>query len=209
MLFIQTIVQFFWKWSFSFGTTFANFIPMKQFIYILSLALLFSCGSSKNVGNADSKKDKKEFDIELSVQYRKPYCGGARPTPEQERGFLMPYQNKEIALKIGTSNADSVKVYKKITTDEKGNVSIKLPAGTYAVVLPHKLVPYEEFKKNELEKFNGKQLKLYKEDCLIEFWKNADATIEVKESGSIQIEMRNTCYSGFNYCMQYTGPLPP
>lgn len=154
-------------------------------------------------------KTDKEFKSEIKMTYRQPYCGGARPSPEMELGTVHDFKHKEFVIKRGRTNHADMEIYKRVTTNENGVFELKLPKGEYAIILPHKAKSFEKFKKEELKKFENKQLKLASDDCLREYWLRADGKITVTGEAEYTVEIKRTCYSDYNYCMQYTGPLPP
>lgn len=184
---------------------------MKRYIPLLLISVLFYGCRIGCKSKSDYKRPEKQesFKTKIHMTFRQPYCGGASPTPEMERGSILDFRSKEFVIKQGASNHDSIPILKRVMTDEQGNILINLPKGDYAIILPHKAQSFENFKKEELKKFEGRQLKLTNEDCLREYWLRADGKISVRNDSIFELEIRRTCYADFNYCMQYTGPLPP
>lgn len=184
---------------------------MKRFLPILLIPLfIYSCKiGCKTKSEYNTPKKEHVFKSRIHMTYRQPYCGGARPSPEMEKGTIVDFRNKEFVIKVGNSNHDSIPVLKRVMTDEHGVFQLNLPKGDYVIVFPHKAQSYESFKKEELKNFEGKQLQLTNEDCLKEYWERADGKFSVSDESDYDVEIRRTCYADFNYCMQYTGPLPP
>lgn len=81
--------------------------------------IFFICFSF--IGCAQKKK------ITQTINYYKPYCGGARPTAEMEKDAQTPkpYNNKMVVFVSNTGQVDSIK------TNPAGQISIKLKPGIY------------------------------------------------------------------------------
>lgn len=185
---------------------------MKYIVPIIAIIFLASCGTAKN-GKGDSKDETKvtTHKVSMLIQYRQPYCGGARPTPEMEKGTLHPMANKEFFIKASASNHDSIPVFQYFKTDKDGRAELNLPDNFYAIFLKRKDMSFEAFKKAELKKYEGKNLEYTGDDsCLKLFWSAPDGFFSNNgEDVSHEFEIRKTCYSDFNFCMKYTGPLAP
>lgn len=96
--------------------------------------------------------------VKLNFTYTKPYCGGARPTPEMEAESQIahPYAHKTIIYKNDKGKTDSVK------TDANGNVVLKLKNGNYKF--------YESWKYYKKTP-NGQAQNLFDLNCLNAEWK--------------------------------------
>ncbi len=164
---------------------------MKPFFYLF-LLLLTSCTAQK---------------VSVFMEVYKPYCGGAKPTPEMAKGTRTPFSNEKIAVFKMSDDLKSFEMEKWIQLDSLGNWSGKLKQGNYIVFRSDKMLSIEEiqqkFKKpdSELYAFVGiKQL---------ETWKaTADFTFEVKEETNVSITLSEKCFVGLNPCMEYIGPKP-
>lgn len=164
---------------------------MKPFFYLF-LLLLTSCTAQK---------------VSVFMEVYKPYCGGAKPTPEMAKGTRTPFSNEKVAVFKMSDDLKSFEIEKWIQLDSLGNWSGKLKLGNYIVFRSDKMLSIEEiqqkFKKpdSELYAFVGiKQL---------ETWKaTADFTFEVKEETNVSITLSEKCFVGLNPCMEYIGPKP-
>ena len=184
-----------------------------KYLYILfALLFLSSCGTKKNATSESEDGTKLEsHKVSMLIQYRKPYCGGARPSPEMEKGTLHPMANKEFFIKASASNHDSIPVFEYFKTDKDGRAEVYLPDNFYSIFQKRKDYTFEEFKKAELKRYEGKDLEYTGDDsCLKLFWSSPDGFFSnIGESVSHEFEVRSTCYSDFNFCMKFTGPYPP
>lgn len=99
--------------------------------------------------------------VKLNFSYTKPYCGGAKPTPEMEAEsqIIHPYANRTIVFVSAKGKVDSIK------TDEKGNISVKLYKGSYKF-----FESWKYYKKTP----NGQPTNLFDLNCL-----NAQYKIEI------------------------------
>lgn len=61
-------------------------------IYFMILFVFLSCGTEKSASN------KSVIHVQLLFQQHTPYCGGAYPTPEQQRGWISPIANQQYAI---------------------------------------------------------------------------------------------------------------
>jgi hypothetical protein len=164
---------------------------MKPFFYF-SLLLLTSCTAQK---------------VTVAVEVYKPYCGGAKPTPEMAKGIRTPFSNEKVAVFKMSDDLKSFDFEKWIQLDSLGNWNGKLKTGSYQVFRSDKMLSIEEiqqkFRKpdNEMYAFVGiKQL---------ESWKaTADFTFEIKDETNVSITLSEKCFVGLNPCMEYIGPKP-
>lgn len=170
-------------------------------IVLMSVA----CGTGKNNTTEDVSTDDKAS-VMLKLSARKPYCGGAAPTPEQQNGFSEAIAEKSYYVFEGEFTADKEKVT-EFTTNSQGVAELKLDAGTYTVVDAKKLLSLEEFiEANTIDNPNYQN----RENTCFELWKaKPDFTIEVQNDTLIMLTERHNCYTGANPCINYTGPYPP
>jgi len=84
------------------------------------LVFVFLVGIS-SISCAQKKK------VTLTITYYKPYCGGARPTPEMEKDAQTPkaYSKNTVIFVSQNGKVDSAK------TSAEGSISLKLKPGTY------------------------------------------------------------------------------
>ena len=162
-------------------------------IFYLFLLLLASCTAQK---------------VSVFMEVYKPYCGGAKPTPEIAQGSRTPFSNQRIAIARRNPN-DNVnpEIVKWITLDSLGKWTGKLKLGSYVLFREDKTLTIEEIQQkyrkldNEMYAFVGIEM--------LTAWKNtADFTMEVKENSEVKIELKEKCFVGLNPCMEYIGPKP-
>jgi hypothetical protein len=175
-----------------------------------ALLLLASCGTKKNCcasANADDTLIVAKTSFSGTIQTHRPHCGGMRPSPEQEQGFIEPVINADFYIYQGsvpTNKAD----FTKVTTDASGKFSVDLAQGNYNIIQANKLLSLEKF--IELNTPGGKYYKASPPTCF-ETWKNApDFSFVVTASALEKVfTERHRCFTGANPCLKYDGPYPP
>lgn len=169
---------------------------MKVVLYSL-IILLSSCALFKS-----SKKN----NVEGFIQIHKPYCGGAKPTPEMSKGTFEPYANATFYLKSSMNNSKREQTVAIIRTDEKGKFRSKIPVGNYLLIHSDKVLSFNEF----LKKHNKPQtnLEYIGEEEAKKNYLRADHEVQVTEAGIQTITYQSKCFTGLNPCLKYTGPKP-
>lgn len=166
---------------------------MKSYLLILTFFLFNACFSQR---------------VNLFVESWKPYCGGAKPTPEVERGIRTPFSGEKIAaFRRNYENSNPPVLVKWLELDEAGKWSGCLKPGVYEFYRSDKILSLDEIEKkyrlpdNENYAFVG-VAKLNK-------WKTTpDYTIEIKKKTELKITLIEKCFVGLNPCMEYIGPNP-
>jgi hypothetical protein len=141
------------------------------------------------------------------MEVYKPYCGGAKPTPEIAKGIRTPFSNEKVAFFKMSNNLKSFDFEKWIQLDSLGNWNGKLKQGTYIVFRSDKMLTIEEIEK----KFRKPDTEMYAFVGIkqLESWKaTADFTFEVKDETNVSITLSEKCFVGLNPCMEYIGPKP-
>jgi hypothetical protein len=164
---------------------------MKPFFYLF-LLLLTSCTAQK---------------VSVFMEVYKPYCGGAKPTPEIAKGIRTPFSNEKVAVFKMSDDLKSFEMEKWIQLDSLGNWTGKLKQGTYIVFRSDKMLSIEEIK----QKFQKPDSELYAFVGIkqLETWKaTADFSFEVKDETNVSITLSEKCFVGLNPCMEYIGPKP-
>lgn len=141
--------------------------------------------------------------LDLSAYVHVPYCGGAKPTPEMEKGRLDPMDTVFVTRSF-------LKKQKTIQVplDINGCTHIKLRKGKYSLFHKHKLLSVEEF--NKLYRPANNKWYSYKGDsCLFKYMSNSDAEFEVLKKTELKVIVKSRCYTGINPCIDYSGPLRP
>jgi hypothetical protein len=164
-----------------------------KYLTIIAIFILTSCASQK---------------VAISVETWKPYCGGAKPTPEMAQGTRTPFSNQRIAVtRKNTSDINNPEIVKWITLDSLGKWTGKLNPGIYDL--------FREDKTRSLEEIQQKYRKLDNEmyafvglETLTSWKATPDFSMEVKENSEVKIELKEKCFVGLNPCMEYIGPKP-
>ena len=163
------------------------------FVFFMSVYFISSCQS---------------YHIQLNGDIYKPYCGGARPTEEQEKGLVITASNRVYDVFDFLHNPD--KVLKKIELDSNGNYFGEFKVGHYALRQVEKSWSIETLKKyySVLDTVNYR----YAGDKKIAIWKERlDYVFEVKEETSkstYNFVLKERCFVGLNPCFEYIGPKP-
>lgn len=170
---------------------------MKTFGTIVVLtALIVGCGLAK-------KDEAKQKQVSLKFEKHFPYCGGAVPTPEMEKGTFSPQVNTTFYL------VDSASKQQKITTNELGIANVLLDNGEYSIYTSNKKeLSLEEFVKKN--KPNNELYKIKSTDCFEEWYNKVDFTLTVNSETSNEVVTfteRNRCYTQNNPCVTYEGPI--
>lgn len=163
-----------------------------KYLRILILIVLTSCSSQK---------------VTLFMETWKPYCGGAKPTPEIAKGTSRPFKNEKVILYKMNVDSKSYTIEKWITLDSIGKWNGKLKTGNYQVFRGDKLLSIEEIQ----QKFRKPDSEMYAFVGIeyLKSWKEtADFTFEVKDETTVSITLNEKCFVGLNPCMEYIGPKP-
>lgn len=170
--------------------------------------IIAACSSAKNKG------EDKSFEVNLSFFTHKPYCGGAYPSPEQEKGYTSPMNNYEFALYKDPDkfsfHQESNKLIKTFKVDSNGEVHFNLPLGDYYVVFADKTLPFKAFYK----KYNtgdGVYNTNSDESCFFQWYRTPEFRFTVidKANQKHSRTFNETCFNGLNPCVNYIGPMPP
>jgi len=184
-------------------------MAFKWLFFGLSIALV-SCAEMKD--SAENAADnvaniwKGKQTLTVTFQKHTPYCGGAAPTKEQEAGITEPIANQTFYI-YKDERPKSLKDMIRLTTDEKGVLSIDLKDGKYSIISEDKALSLDEFIKKK--KVDGQYYE-YSEDSCFETWRTTpDFTIQLAHPTKEVVTINHTCFTGDNPCMEYTGPYPP
>jgi hypothetical protein len=163
------------------------------FVFFMSVYFIASCQS---------------YHIQLHGDIYKPYCGGAKPTEEQEKGLVITASNRVYDVFDFLHNPD--KVLKKIELDSNGNYLGEFKVGYYALKQVEKSWSIEKLKKyySVMDTINYR----YAGDKKITLWKEQlDYVFEVKKEtakSTNNFTMKEKCFVGLNPCFEYIGPKP-
>ena len=141
--------------------------------------------------------------LDLSAHVHIPYCGGAKPTHEMERGRLDPMDTVFVTKSLRKKQKTI-----QVPLDINGCAQIKLRKGNYSLFHKHKLLSVKEF--NKLYRPENNKWYTYKGDsCLYKYMSNPDAVFGVSKQKKIKVIVKSRCYTGINPCIDYSGPLRP
>ena len=173
-------------------------------VYIVLVFIIVACSNTKNSirQNGDSK-------IVVIAAVHTPYCGGAAPTPEQERGHVSPLSNESFVIKRGSVNLEGEPVILRVVSNDEGRIEFNLPAGEYVLLNNSKGDSFKRFYE-QFKKLEGNSVQYGDEKCYREWYEKPELQFTVVEKNHEFAFTRNTrCFVGANPCMRYTGPLPP
>ena len=173
---------------------------MRLFLPILASCLI-ACGSAIKAGPQTGKR------VVGLVEVHKRYCGGARPSPEQERGTFKPMPAATFFVVEGEINPASKSAVARFTTNEEGNFEVHLPVGTYSVMHIDKQLPYQTFRQKNAA--TGQHHQDKEEACFEAWYNSADFVLTVRQDTNVVLTYRSRCHTGTNPCIRYDGPIPP
>ncbi|MBI2257293.1 MAG: hypothetical protein HYU67_00155 [Flavobacteriia bacterium] len=165
--------------------------------FILLLFCVFGCANGKKIENKHSGQ----------IFIHKPYCGGAKPTPEISAGFDRPFSNSKFFIKSEMNNDPKKNTLTKIKTDEEGRFEVNLPNGKYFLIHENKTLDFEKFKEFYTKKGITNTEYIGDKDAKI-VYSQADFEIQISENEIIKIIYREKCFVGLNPLLKYIGPLP-
>lgn len=176
-------------------------------ILILGSLLCFSCKNGKET-TADGKQPD-ENNIHIWVSSTRKICGGARPTPDEEKDARTPksFANKTLYLKRGTVNHFDNPVIDSLTSNSEGYINIRLKPGNYILV--------DENKKNKaaydayIAKYkNSMYHSPVDEVCYKKHFEQADLAFSAPTDSTLYLNYHKRC-SWDARCTNYSGPYPP
>ena len=171
---------------------------MKITVALVSIFALVSCSMVEKVFN----KKEKVF-IKVTLQEHQKYCGGAAPTPEQQKGTFKPLANQVYYFK-NRIDQDLTKA----KTDASGLVNLKMEPGKYQVFMADKIdLDFEKF----YEKYqrNQENYENESEACFRTYYSLPTWEVEIKNDSTFTLTEEIGCYTGSNPCVKYTGPARP
>lgn len=162
------------------------------------LAVLVTLVSCSTLENIFQKKEKAR--ITVTLQTHQKYCGGARPTPEMEKGTTAAIANGVYYFKNRITQ-DAVKA----TTDASGLLNLKLEVGDYQVYMGDKIdLTFEEFYakyKVEKEGYENES-----EACFRTYYSLPAWEVSINADTTFTLTREIDCYTDGNPCVNYTGP---
>ncbi len=180
-------------------------------LILLALGLAFAgCDAIKQTAEdaADSATNvwKGQHVLKVTFQSHRPYCGGARPTPEMENGITEALADRVFYIYEGERPSSVTKMI-KVRTDANGYFSVDLKKGVYSIISEDKTLSLKEF--IEKKKIIS-DLYTYSSDSCFEEWRNTpDLVVELSSNETKNVVIQERCFTGDNPCMEYMGPAPP
>jgi hypothetical protein len=169
------------------------------YILFFPLVLLSSCKSLR------VHEDEVLKTVHIHGTVHKPYCGGAKPSPEMAFGYDEPLRGLTFHVLQGSKSEPDNHIVKEFTLDQDGNSLFKLPQGKYFLKLADKNLSLDEF----IKKFSVMPNELYKiktDACFDEWRKEVDLYLDITSDTLIEFRQNGECWVGTNPCMEYVGP---
>jgi len=123
----------------------------------------------------------------------------------KRKGSFLYMHNTSFIIKSGNHNHDSIPKVMEVITDETGRFTTQLASGIYSLLFPDKGLSFKAF----YEKISTESIHLLSrpESCFKTWWQSLEAILQVTDSSThIRSIIKNICDTGFNPCMNYTGP---
>lgn len=169
---------------------------------ILFFSLLSSCAALYPVEDTTVRS------VQIHGTIHKPYCGGAKPSPDVAAGYYESMTGIKYNIFSATEFSPDLPVFKEFTFDENGIINLSLAPGNYVFMRADKQLPLADFIKlnGELPNENYK----LKDNACFAAWKNTvDIHLTVKNDTIIEFRQKAKCWVGTNSCMEYVGPPAP
>lgn len=180
---------------------FSTFTSMKTLLICISLVLgTTGCGIFR-------KKDKNLKTVKIEGTVHKPYCGGAKPSPDVAAGYYESMKNVEFKLYKGNS-LENATLVQDVKLDVSGNTLLHLAPGEYFLLRADKTLSLDQFKA-----LNGPvEEKLYTvqpNSCFQEWMRTIDLKFNVENDTLVEFREKAKCWVGTNPCIEYVGPPAP
>jgi hypothetical protein len=173
---------------------------MRHFTFFFGLFLML-------IGCASSRKSPLETPlkkISLHALVHKPYCGGAKPTPEIAKGTDETLANADFVVFKGTSMEDGATAILKFKTNAEGKANFQLEQGTYCVYATEKMMSIEALKTKF--NFNDPRNYVFRDDKCFAMWKKTpDLAFQVINDTLIRFIQNAKCWTGTVPCVDYIG----
>jgi hypothetical protein len=170
-----------------------------RFILFVSLIVASSCGLGK--------KKPVSFKVTGKIEVHKPYCGGARPNPDQLKGYFEAYPNTTFYIKKSMNNDPKLETVAQFTTDENGAFSIEIPAGNYIGIHADKVLSFDDYVE-KLGKTTDKFFEYIGEKDAKFQHQHIDFILDVQADKTFNYAYKSKCFTGLNPLIKYTGPKP-
>ena len=174
---------------------------------VIKLILAFAIFSLSSCGIL-SKKESGLIEVQLLGTVHKPYCGGAKPSPDVEKGYYESMKFEKFHVLKGTAFTGDNELVKKIELDEAGKATLNLEPGDYLLVHADKFLSIDEFMA-ENGPVQPVHYNVKDKSCFQEWMKNPDLTFKVSSDTIIEMRVKAKCWVGTNPCIEYVGPPAP
>lgn len=169
-------------------------------LLLLAILSLSACGlvSKKSVDPV----------VKLHGTVHKPYCGGAKPSPDVAAGYYESMKHVSFKLYKGTEYSSSSEFVMDVNLDEGGNAELNLLPGDYLMMRSDKLLTVDEF----ISKNGPVEEKLYEmkeRSCFEDWMRTVDLKFTVNGDTLIEFREKAKCWVGTNPCIRYVGPPAP
>jgi hypothetical protein len=175
---------------------------MKVFALITLLVIgATGCGIFK-------KKNSELKSVKIEGTVHKPYCGGAKPSPDVAAGYFESMKFAEYKLYKGADYTEKAEYLQEVRMDISGVVKLQLAPGDYFLLRADKTLSMDQF-----IALNGPvEEKLYSKSensCFQEWMRTADLKFTVVNDTVIEFRENAKCWVGTNPCIKYIGPPAP
>ena len=183
---------------------------MKLSFLLIPLAFL-SCKTVKKVDVIKNKTKEtvislnqdQSYNVEIAINTREPYCGGAHPREEDLNKVSVGAFSY---LLINTTSNDTA----TIKSNTSGQIFLNLKVGNYEIRELYKDIPFDQFQKNNQPKANQKLLG-NSTGCYTNWWSENFLKFEITEPLKVhkyKATINKMCFTGHNPCVVYQGRLP-
>jgi len=183
---------------------------MKLSFLLIPLAFL-SCKTVKdsaitndiNKDTITSLNKEQIHNVEISINTREPYCGGAYPREDQLNKHSVGIFSYRL---INTTNNDT----STVKSDSLGIIYLNLKNGSYEIRELYKDMSFTQFQEKNQPKVNQALLGL-DPDCYKKWWSENLLKFEIEASSTInkyEATIAKRCHTGKNPCITFTGILP-
>ncbi len=177
---------------------------MSPLHFILLFGFFSACGVvSKEANMGDNLKK-----VAIHATVHKPYCGGAKPSPDVAAGYYESMKFEKFKLFKGENFSSGMQELQDVDLDEGGNITLMLAPGSYFLMRADKLLTLDEFISMN-GPFEEKNFEMMDKSCF-QNWKNTpDLVFKVVNDTLIEHRVKGKCWVGTNPCLKYTGPPAP
>lgn len=174
---------------------------MKIFAVILLVFSASGCGILK-------KKDTSLKSVKIEGTVHKPYCGGAKPSPDVAAGYYESMKFGEYKLYRGTDLNANSELVQDVRMDISGIANLQLEPGEYYLLRADKTLSLDQFiaKNGPVEE---KHYVIKEKSCYQEWMRTIDLKFRVVNDTIIEFREKGKCWIGTNPCIEYVGPPAP